>query len=157
MDNNWEDLIDKSLFPKWNKNINGSEKKNGGYNFQSKFYEKQEDGTKKVKYIKDEEQLIKYREALLPVLHLWLMNDYINSYQLTQLVAGDSIFYKSGGDEVKRLQIPSSAVSKPFVDKQIGMPPKFNVAVGKDITVKDTEDAQPMISLIKKLITGKRD
>jgi len=75
---------------------------------------------------------IKYTE-ILPLVDLWVKNNYINSLFLNQLLTGDEAYFKNAVDEIKRMSGAHAIGQKGNVMGKWGMREKFNVIVGKDI------------------------
>ena len=92
-------------------------------------------GDDKLHYVDSSEERQQLFNTYAPLVHLWYLNSYIQSYSLNNLFTGDQAYYLDGKTILKRLQIPSSAITRGFVNDKIGMPSKFNVAFGTDIPV----------------------
>ncbi|MHC4645667.1 MAG: hypothetical protein ACYTBJ_09190 [Planctomycetota bacterium] len=83
----------------------------------------------------EEAQGEKYEQSLDQVhlaIDMVFKNNYINSFFLTQLVAGDSAYYKNALDQVKRMQGAFAPGKKGLVNKYFGMKEKYRTAVIED-------------------------
>lgn len=79
-----------------------------------------------------ESQKLIPRELIEPIVGAFLVNDYINSRQLTELISGPMGLYKSANDMTKRLSGSSAPGLRGLVDPNLGMPEKTNVVILKD-------------------------
>lgn len=74
-------------------------------------------------------------EDLLPIMKLFVSNNYLNSYQLNQLVVGDMSFFKNGADVVKRSGGAHSPGQIGRVHARRGLPLKYTTLVVQDPVV----------------------
>lgn len=74
-----------------------------------------------------------YKSALNAAVKAYYDNFIVNQYSLSQLVYGDSAFYKSKEDETKRIQIATATGDVPLIDPVYGLPETSNVLVLEDI------------------------
>lgn len=81
-------------------------------------------------------------EDILPMVHLFVSNSYINGFFANQLALGDNRFYKGGDDIVKRNAGTSAAGQIGMFNSVFGLPPKFRMGVLGDsiITPKDNRE-----------------
>lgn len=84
-------------------------------------------------------------EQLRSSVELFTMNNYVNSYNLAQAVAGNMNYFKDSADLIKRMSGVFAPGTKGLVGKQFFMPEKFRVAVSGDMKMK-----QDMLSDILK-------
>lgn len=76
------------------------------------------------------------KEEILPMFDLFFKNNYVNSYFLNQIVAGDYAAYKKdSSDIVKRFAGVFGPGLKPLVDATVGMQQKFKIMVLADTVV----------------------
>lgn len=75
------------------------------------------------------------KEELLPMVHAFVMNNYINGYFANQLILGDNRFYKGGDDIVKRNAGPSAAGQIGLIGNLTDVPEKYTLAVLNDDTI----------------------
>lgn len=86
------------------------------------------------------------KEAFIPLLNVYLKNDYINSYFLDQLNMGGAEFFKGSVDRVKRRQGAYSPGLKGLVNEALGMSNYFYTAVIEDPTRKLSKDIKNTIA-----------
>lgn len=82
------------------------------------------------------ENMAKLRKYLRPMARSLAYNFYINSHQLTQMVAGDLAFYKTGSesyDIIKRMSIVFAPGKSGAVNDTYYLPKKTRVAVMEDL------------------------
>lgn len=75
------------------------------------------------------------KAELLPMVHAFVMNNYINGYFANQLILGDNRFYKGGDDVVKRNAGPSAAGQVGLIGDLTAVPEKYTLAVLEDDTI----------------------
>jgi len=92
-----------------------------------------ENQNKKVKSLDKDKNFNLDEVKLKNLIRIWYMNNYVNSYFVNQLVAGDSNFYKNALDQVKRLSGAFAPGLKGLVNEQIGMKKKFKAVILKDV------------------------
>lgn len=87
---------------------------------------------------------------ILPMIHLFVSNSYINGFFANQLALGDNRFYNQGDDIVKRNAGPSAAGQLGFFSPALNLPSKFRMGILRDseITHKD------MHSFLKQFLKG---
>lgn len=71
-------------------------------------------------------------EELLPIMQVFVANNYLNSYHLMQLTMGDPAFFKNGADIVKRASGAHAPGQVGRVHDKYAMPEKFRVLVVND-------------------------
>lgn len=79
-----------------------------------------------------ESQKLIEKEVIEPLVAAFVVNDYINSNQLTQLISGPFNFFKSANELTKRLSGASSPGIRGIVDSKVGMPERTNIAILDD-------------------------
>jgi hypothetical protein len=72
-------------------------------------------------------------EEILPIVDTFVKNNYINSYFANQLVVGDSAFFKSGLDVVKRMSGVFAPGQKGWAGNYSLYGEKFKVLITKDV------------------------
>lgn len=77
-------------------------------------------------------------EQLVPVMQVFVANNYLNSYHIQQLIIGDHAFFTSGADVVKRSGGAHAPGQRGRVHPKLGMPEKYRTLVIKD-TVNTTK------------------
>jgi hypothetical protein len=95
------------------------------------------------------------QEDLLPVVHTFVTNHYINSYNLNQLVTGDHAGFKSSGDMIKRMSLVFAPGQKGLVDPEIGMREKYKTMVIEDPLVYKEGGNDSLRSLLERMLPGK--
>lgn len=103
------------------------------------------DFTKSFKY---EERTRKIKEVMLPTFELFIKNNYVNSYFLNQLIAGDFASYKSAEDIVKRYAGVLAPGVKGLVDEQIGMRENYKVMILEDTHIDFSNTEQVLRNLL---------
>jgi hypothetical protein len=73
------------------------------------------------------------REALRPIVDLFVKNFCLNGHFLTQVVTGDVSFFKSAGAAIKRMSVAFAQGQHGRVHPKYGMQEKFSMAVAKDL------------------------
>ena len=111
------------------------------------------DNKKVIKSIKRENKKSEYlvtEEALLPIVELFVKNDYINSYFVNQLFLGDMNQFENEEDVMRRMSLASAPGSAGIVNKKWGMREKTKIMILGD-SFKGIEDINRRL---KKIFTG---
>lgn len=87
------------------------------------------------------------KEDILPLVHAFVVNNYINSTQVVQLVAGDFNVYKNSSKIIKRLGSWFGPGTLPFIKPRIGSKTHVRVAVLEDVQSGEAE----MVAFLKLL------
>jgi len=90
-------------------------------------------------------------EMLMPYAYAYLMNHYINSYFMNQLVAGSSQFYGSGGTVLKRMTGAAGPGHIGWTHPRFGTKSTFKVIVVGD----ESTTADQMFDHVKAALSGK--
>lgn len=91
--------------------------------------------TRALKKVGDRIESVFKAEELLPVMHVFVANNYLNSYHVQQLILGDQAFFKNGADVVKRSGGAHAPGQRGRVHNRLGMPEKYRALVVSDPVV----------------------
>ena len=97
------------------------------------------DATKRDGY---QNRLAQIKSLILPSFEIFYKNNYINSYFMNQLIAGDFASYKSSVDIVKRYGGVFGPGIRGLVDEKVGMKENYKVLILEDthIPINNTRD-----------------
>jgi hypothetical protein len=98
-----------------------------------------QDKQKRVKSLNKDKKFALNQRKFENLVTIWYMNNYVNSYFVNQLVAGDSNFFKNSLDQVKRMSGVFAPGLKGLVHEKLGMREKFKVAVIEDVEGKASQ------------------
>ncbi|HAH26003.1 MAG TPA: hypothetical protein DCL77_19955 [Prolixibacteraceae bacterium] len=74
-------------------------------------------------------------EDLLPIMHVFVANNYLNSYNLVQLTMGDLAYYKNGAEVIKRAAGAHAPGQIARVNDKFAMPEKFKIIAVQDVHI----------------------
>jgi len=101
--------------------------------------------------VREDGKYVLSREDLLPMIHAYVSNNYVNSYNLNQLVAGDFAQYKNGNDLLKRMALVFAPGMKGFINEDFGMRKTY-----KSIVIKDpVEKKENLEGFLQRLLKRK--
>jgi hypothetical protein len=104
-------------------------------------------GGDSVKTFRKEENYPHSVDQVHVAIDLMFKNNYVNSYFLNQVVAGDNAFFNGSLDMVKRMSGVFAPGQKGLVNNKFGMRDKFRIAIMKD-TREGLESIQNFVSRI---------
>ncbi|HQJ57192.1 MAG TPA: hypothetical protein PLH46_06085, partial [Caldisericia bacterium] len=90
-------------------------------------------------------------EKLLPLVSVFVLNTYVNSYFLDQITMGESSFFKNSTARIKRRQGVFAPGLKPIVHSKLGIDEHFNVMVVSDTVVDKLGEVNSIESFFKSL------
>jgi hypothetical protein len=90
------------------------------------------------------------------LVNSFYINNYINSYLIENLTAGDANFFNTGENMLKRLQLESSSGRQPLINDEYGMKEYMKVMVGSDIKWKKDDIKKQVEEQLRKNNTNEK-